>query len=426
MTDRLDQGSGSKRKVPCNEYSGVRGLMSDSAFQPPIRRHQLQLECRVDPRAIRELAGRENRRVGLNDKVAARYVLGQSTAVAPRHSGARPDQPHARELPTTLERHRRAQVSEFAAFFQQFRDLSGQDDHVFACAPVVHGDLRAKAQGAARTIHRGIAPADHRHLDIALRLPRGLTALEMDARRLVQSRLERGRVEVSVQLSPLAGTPLQQVRIDRALARSWVMEARGLAHELALGDDVHLTWVLERPGVARLEDADTPEPSVAWPTLAQALGDALDGLVERRSVEGAALAAELRALHADLGVTVAQIAERVPAVMVRRTERLRERIRGLLGDATMDENRVATEVAVWAERTDITEELVRLRAHLEQFALTLDKGGPVGRLLDFLIQEMNREVNTVGSKAEGPAVSEVIVALKAELEKMREQVQNVE
>jgi uncharacterized protein (TIGR00255 family) len=288
------------------------------------------------------------------------------------------------------------------------------------------GFARAEASDAKVTVVVEAKSVNHRHLDIALRLPRGLTSLEMDARRLVQSRLERGRVDVSVQLSALAGTPLQQVRIDRALARSWVTEARGLAHELALADDVHLTWLLERPGVARLEEADTPESSVAWPTLAQALGDALDRLVERRSVEGAALAAELRALHADLGITVVQIGERIPAVMARRTERLRERMRALLADATLDENRITTEVAVWAERTDITEELVRLRAHLDQFALTLDKGGPAGRLLDFLIQEMNREVNTVGAKADDLDLSQAVITAKGVLEKMREQIQNLE
>ncbi len=112
--------------------------------------------------------------------------------------------------------------------------------------------------------------------------------------------------------------------------------------------------------------------------------------------------------------------------MARRTERLRERVRALLADATFDEGRIATEVALWAERTDITEELVRLRAHLEQFALTLEKGGPVGRLFDFLIQELNREVNTVGAKADDLEVSQAVIAAKGVLEKLREQVQNLE
>ena len=232
-------------------------------------------------------------------------------------------------------------------------------------------------------------------------------------------------MDVAVQLSSVPGTPLQQIRVDHALARAWVGEARNLRDALGLASDVSLTWILERPGVVRLEEVDA-EASPAWPTVAQALSGALDGLVERRAAEGAALAAELRSLHAGLTDTVAQVAERLPAALTRRSERLRERMRALLGDTLLDEGRLATEVAVWAERTDIGEELARLRAHLDQFALTLDKGGPVGRLFDFLIQEMNREVNTVAAKADDLELSQAAIAAKGTLEKMREQVQNLE
>jgi len=288
------------------------------------------------------------------------------------------------------------------------------------------GFARAEASDAKVVVAVEARSVNHRHLEIAVRLPRVLAGFEMDARRLVQSRLERGRVDISVQLSPITGASLQQVRVDQALARAWLSEARRLGNDLALEAEVDLTWILERPGVARLEEAETAEASLAWPTLEQALSATLDGLVARRTAEGEVLAAELRGLHADLGATVAQIAERAPAAVARRTERLRERIRALLGDATLDESRIATEVAVWAERTDITEELVRLRAHLEQFVLTLDKGGPVGRLFDFLIQELNREVNTVGAKADDLDLSQAVITAKGVLERMREQVQNLE
>jgi uncharacterized protein (TIGR00255 family) len=266
---------------------------------------------------------------------------------------------------------------------------------------------------------------NHRHLDIAIRLPRALTSLELEARRLVQSRVERGRVDVAVQLSSVPGTPLQQIRVDHALARAWVGEARNLRDALGLASDISLAWILERPGVVRLEEVDA-EASPAWPTVAQALGGALEGLVERRAAEGAALAEELRSLHASLTDTVALVAERLPAALTRRSERLRERMRALLGNTLLDEGRLATEVAVWAERTDIGEELARLRAHLDQFGLTLDKGGAVGRLFDFLLQEMNREVNTVASKADDLELSQAAIAAKGTIEKMREQVQNLE
>lgn len=290
------------------------------------------------------------------------------------------------------------------------------------------GFARAEASDAKSVVAVEARSVNHRHLEIAIRLPRVLATFEMDARRLVQSRLERGRIDIAVQLSPIAGASLQQVRVDPALAHLWLGEARALGKELGLDDDVSLTWVLDRPGVARLEEGEPADsqPSLAWPTLAQALNATLDSLVARRAAEGELLVAELRALHLELGAMVEQIGERVPTAMTRRTERLRERIRALLGDATLDEGRIATEIAVWAERTDITEELVRLRAHLEQFALTLDKGGSVGRLFDFIIQELNREVNTVGAKADDLELSQAVIAAKGVLEKMREQVQNLE
>ena len=185
--------------------------------------------------------------------------------------------------------------------------------------------------------------------------------------------------------------------------------------------------MLERPGVVvRMEDSETTAGAIAWPALADVLGRALDELVTCRVTEGDALAAELRAQHAALGAQVDLIVARTPAALVRYQERLRERINALLGGVVLDEGRVLTEVAIWAEKTDVREELTRLAAHLEQLALLLDKGGSVGRPLDFLIQELNREVNTIASKADDLELSQSALAAKGIIEKMREQAQNLE
>jgi uncharacterized protein (TIGR00255 family) len=176
----------------------------------------------------------------------------------------------------------------------------------------------------------------------------------------------------------------------------------------------------------RLEEAETPEATAPWPLLAQALGQALDELLARRTAEGERLVEALRELHADLVGTVETIATRAPAAAARREQRLRERLRALLAETAVDEGRIVTEAAIWADKTDVTEEVARLRAHLAEFALALDKGGPVGRGLDFLIQELNREVNTVSSKADDLELSQAALAAKGVLEKIREQVQNLE
>jgi uncharacterized protein (TIGR00255 family) len=149
-------------------------------------------------------------------------------------------------------------------------------------------------------------------------------------------------------------------------------------------------------------------------------------MVERRELEGAALARELTSLRATLADHVDTVSRRAPAAVERRAARLRERMQAMLGDLPLDPGRLAAEVAVWADRTDVSEELARLRAQLAQLGVLLAGHEPVGRTLDFLIQEINREVNTVGSKADDLEISQTVIAAKATLEKMREQVQNIE
>ena len=288
---------------------------------------------------------------------------------------------------------------------------------------------RAELRGDAVVVSVEARSVNHRHLDVALRLPRALAPLELDARRVVAARLERGRVDIAVQITTVTGQPTHRVVTDGALAREYVERARALAADLAgagVAGEVPLAWVLERPGVVRVEEAEPADAALPWTTLEQVLGRALDELVARREAEGERLAQELRSLHGELGAIVETMAVRAPVGAQRREERLRERIRSLLGSAGIDEARILTEAAVWADKADIAEELTRLRAHLAELALVLDKGGPVGRGLDFLLQELGREVNTVASKADDLELSQAALAGKGVLEKMREQVQNLE
>jgi uncharacterized protein (TIGR00255 family) len=288
---------------------------------------------------------------------------------------------------------------------------------------------RAELRGDTLVVTVEARSVNHRHLDVALRVPRALAALELDARRAIAARLERGRVDVSVQVAAVNEQASQRIVTDTALAREYVARARALAAEVAdLGvtGGVTLEWLLHRPGVVRTEEAEPADVVVPWAVLEQALGRALDELVARREAEGERLGQELRSLHAELAATVDIMAGRAPAAVARREQRLRERLQALLGAAGVDEGRIVTEAAIWADKADITEELARLRAHLAELALVLDKGGAVGRPLDFLLQELGREVNTVASKADDLELSQAALAGKGVLEKMREQVQNLE
>jgi len=285
---------------------------------------------------------------------------------------------------------------------------------------------RAEVAGVRLSLSVECKSLNHRHLDIALRLPRALSALELDARRVIQGAVQRGRVEVSVSVAPLEGAPSADLTINMAQARAYIDMARRAGDELKLGGIPTLQWMLEQPGVISHEEQAPLSPDEGWPLLHDGLAKALAELRARRDTEGTALDKELRALLAAMGEYVGVMAARGPAAAERKQQRLRERIQALLGATPLDEGRLATEVAMWAEKSDITEELARLRAHMDEFARLLDEGGAVGRTLDFLIQEMNREVNTVASKADDLELSQAAIAVKSTLEKLREQAQNIE
>jgi uncharacterized protein (TIGR00255 family) len=284
---------------------------------------------------------------------------------------------------------------------------------------------RAEVSGARLSVLVECKSLNHRSLDVSLRLPGLLSAFELEARRMVQSAVQRGRVEVSVRLGSASGASVNPLVASVDQAREYATLARQIGDALGLPAP-RLEWVLGQPGVLTREAEPAAPPEEAWSLLAEALTRALAEMVARRETEGAALAQDLAALHETLTGQAALMAERVPLVAVRQTARMRERMQALLGEAPIDEARVLTEVAAWAARSDIAEELARLAAHLVELARMLREGGVVGRALDFLIQELNREVNTVGSKADDLELSQLVIAAKSTLEKLREQVQNIE
>ncbi len=284
---------------------------------------------------------------------------------------------------------------------------------------------RVEVAGENLTVTVEARSLNHRHLDIALKLPRSLASLELQARRLIQGKVTRGRLDVSVELRSLTAA-CGQVRVDPVLARQYVELVRDLAVEVGMPGAPTIEWLLERPGVLMQAEPEPLVPEEIWPVLAETLTRALAELTIRRETEGEALVKALTEIYDALAAEVERMAARAPAALEHQTARLQERIRRVLGEVTVDEGRLATEIALLAGRMDISEELDRLRAHLDHFAGLVKKGGAVGRTLDFLIQEMNREVNTLASKAEDLELSQSAIAAKGLLEKLREQIQNIE
>jgi uncharacterized protein (TIGR00255 family) len=279
------------------------------------------------------------------------------------------------------------------------------------------------------TIAVTVRSLNHRHLDLQLRLPQSLAAIESDVRALTARRVARGRLEVSLSLQ-LRHTPGVEVEFNEEFGRALETaldqaRARGLvAGALTPGDLLRLPQALtirER----QIGPDDTVMLEVAA-VARDAIDHALVGLDAMRSREGGDLRADLDGRCAAVAALVERIAVAADEGRGAVERRLAERVRELRADLSVDETAVAQEIVRIAARSDISEELTRFRAHVRHWAMLADGDEPCGRKLDFLLQEMNREVNTMGSKADGLGVSEIIIAAKAELEKMREQVQNVE
>ena len=278
------------------------------------------------------------------------------------------------------------------------------------------------------TIAVTIRAVNHKFLDLQLRIPPSLAAVEGRLRALVQKHVGRGRVEVSVNVQ-LRRMPSVEVDLNEAFlealggALDRARERGHIAGPMTPGDLLRFPQALsirERADEARTDD------DVVATRVEEAVKAALEELDTMRIREGGYLRADLEARRAELGVLFERAADAAAQGMAGLQARLHERVRELQADSLADESAVAQEIARFVGRSDVTEEVVRFRGHLDHWRALTEGPEPCGRKLDFLLQEMNREVNTLGSKAEGPAVTESVVSLKAELEKMREQVQNVE
>ena len=273
-----------------------------------------------------------------------------------------------------------------------------------------------------------IRTVNHRHLDARAKLPRPLAAREADVKAQVQECLSRGKVDISVQIVGGASAG-SVVELDLEAASQYIVAARklGLDHDLdasiAMGD------LLSLPGVARFSEAGLP-PEELEPALDAGVVAALEAVQAMREREGQALADEFEGRLRRVESLVSSFHSRAGTVQEAVRERLRRRSEQLREETgILDEARLHQEIVLAADRLDITEELVRLRSHVDQFREILGEGGagrPVGRKLDFLLQEMGRETNTVGSKANDAPLAHDVVELKTELERIREQVQNVE
>ncbi len=265
---------------------------------------------------------------------------------------------------------------------------------------------------------------NHKFCEVRTHLPRELAPLEPGLLRRLRSEILRGAVEISIRRHGEGGTALV-ARVDLDLARAYADAQRRIAEALSSSEPVSVRDLLQLEGVVRIEDAPA-DLGAAEKALEGALGAALEALGRMRCAEGAALGRDLSARLMLLRELCARATELAPAMVECFRDRLAARAQELARGIAIPGDRLAQEVALAAERMDVAEELIRLRTHLEQLERLLEGEEAVGRRMDFLLQELNREINTLGSKSQSAEMAALVVEMKAEAERLREQAQNVE
>jgi uncharacterized protein (TIGR00255 family) len=273
------------------------------------------------------------------------------------------------------------------------------------------------------TVSVEIRTVNHRFLDYSLKLPRSLNHRERDVKERVRSKLARGRVYLTISVESEAAD--RNVKLNVPVMEQYLKLLRKFAKAHNVAGDVDINTLAQLPDVV-INNQEEEDVTTLWPLVEQALDKAVEQCNGMRIVEGKALLKDLTARMKQVKKLVAQIEKLAPGVVKRHAETFRKRVIQLVEDASVDDDRLATEIALMADRLDVSEEITRLGSHVDQFNQTLKTGGEVSKKLTYLLQEMHREASTIGSKASDSRVIQHVVALKEETEKIREQVQNLE
>lgn len=280
-----------------------------------------------------------------------------------------------------------------------------------------------EATSGGSTVSVEVRSVNHRFLDLAFKLPRVLQNREQDIKDLVRTHLARGRVSITMSVeSASAG---RAVSINEDALAQYLAQLRDFAKRHGLDEKVSLDALIQLPEVVTVKESEPGEDEL-WPLVESGLNQALEACMRMRKDEGRALERDLSERMALIARTVTTIEGMAPLVAKKQIETMRKRIAQLAGDVKVSEDRIAAEIVMLGDRTDITEEITRLKSHLAQFNKTIADGGEVSKKMTYLLQEMHREATTIGSKAADSEVIQHVVILKEETEKLREQVQNLE
>lgn len=284
------------------------------------------------------------------------------------------------------------------------------------------GKASVSADGISVTVE--IKSVNHRYFEFASRLPRAYMFLDEKLKSFCQQKISRGKVEAAVIIEEDGGD-VTEIEINRGYTEAYISALKCLSKEYGIKNDIKLSSLVSNPEIFTVRKKALPDETVLRIVLAAA-DSAIESFVAMRAAEGERLYNDVKSRAELITEKVSFIEARSPETVKAYRERLERKIKELLADAKVDEQRLLTETAVFADKAAVDEETVRLRSHIKQLLDLIESEEPVGRKLDFIVQEMNREANTIGSKAQDIEIAHTVVDIKSEIEKIREQIQNIE
>ncbi len=282
---------------------------------------------------------------------------------------------------------------------------------------------RGKYENEGRHYTIDIKSVNHKYADISVRLPRLLNSSEDSIRKKVAEQISRGKIDVYVTFENYSDKGIS-IKINKDLAKAYLEELKSLSDETGLEYNLGVLDVSKLPEILKLEDEQDEE--LIHDEVMIALDDALNKFVEMRAIEGAKLVEDIRNRIENVRLRVEEIKKSSEHVVEDYIEKLKARVAELMEPGTVDENRLMQEIVIYSDKSSIEEELTRLESHINQFLDLLNQSSPIGKKIDFLIQEMNRETNTIGSKANNIDITNNVIEMKTEIENIREQIQNIE
>lgn len=275
-----------------------------------------------------------------------------------------------------------------------------------------------------RDITVEIRSVNHRYYEYSSRIPRTYAYIDEKLKALLKTGISRGKVEVSITINNIESKDTE-IALNKSVAEGYVKALRSVAEELHLKDDLSLSKLIKLPDIFSVQKTQDDEEEI-WSDVSETASEALGKFVAMREAEGEKLKNDILSKSDSILLMVTKIEELSPQTVENYRNRLYQKLSEVLEDKNIDEQRIVTEAALFSEKIAVDEETVRLRSHISQLKSMLDSEETIGRKLDFIVQEMNREINTIGSKAQDLSITKIVVDVKAEIEKIREQIQNIE